>query len=108
MLFFIRCKPALSWMMVFTLAYWAQCASAQLAASGQSPFESGGRLALDADELKWIRDNPRVVVASMQFPLYLFKDEHGRWNGLTDDILRRIQDMTGLEFVHRESFSPIN
>ncbi|MBC3373764.1 transporter substrate-binding domain-containing protein [Pseudomonas sp. SWRI92] len=106
MLFFIRCKPALSWMMVFTLAYWAQCASAQLAASGQSPFESGGRLALDADELKWIRENPRVVVASMQFPLYLFKDEHGRWNGLTDDILRRIQDMTGLEFVHRESFSP--
>ena len=107
MLFFIRCKPVLSWMMGLVLMYWTQWGgAAQLAASGQPPFEPGGRLALDAEELRWIRENPRVVVASMQFPLYLFKDERGRWNGLNDDILRHIAHMTGLEFVHRESFSP--
>ncbi len=49
---------------------------------------------------------PRVIVATMQFPLYLFKNELGQWNGLNHDILQRIAQMTGLEFVHRESFSP--
>jgi two-component system sensor histidine kinase EvgS len=107
MLFFIRCKPAMSWMMGLMLLCWVQWGgAAQLAASGKPPIETGGQLALDAQELEWIRENPRVVVASMQFPLYLFKNEHGQWSGLNDDILRRIGRMTGLEFVHRESFSP--
>lgn len=107
MLFFNRCKPAMSWMMGLMLLCWAQGGgAAQLAASGKPPFEAGGRLALDDQELEWVRENPRVVVASMQFPLYLFKNERGQWNGLNDDILRRIGHMTGLEFVHRESFSP--
>ncbi|MFW9266281.1 transporter substrate-binding domain-containing protein [Pseudomonas sp. NR3] len=107
MLFFIRCKPVMSWMMGLVFLFGAPWGgAAQLAASGKPPFESSGRIALDAQELKWISENPRVVVASMQFPLYLFKNERGQWNGLNDDILRRIEHMTGLEFVHRESFSP--
>ena len=47
----------------------------------------------------------RVIVATMQFPLYLFKDEHGQWTGLNSDLLKRISDMTGLQFVYQESFS---
>jgi two-component system sensor histidine kinase EvgS len=34
---------------------------------------------LDAQELKWITEHPRVIVASLEYPLYLFKDEHGHW-----------------------------
>ncbi|QBZ88167.1 transporter substrate-binding domain-containing protein [Pseudomonas viciae] len=107
MLFFIRCKPALSWVIGLALMYSAQWSgAAQLAAIETPPFEPDERLVLDAQELKWIKENPRVIVASMQFPLYLFKNELGQWNGLNHDILQRIAQMTGLEFVHRESFSP--
>ncbi|MCP2070624.1 UNVERIFIED_ORG: two-component system sensor histidine kinase EvgS [Pseudomonas lini] len=107
MLFFIRCKPALSWVIGLALMYLAQWSgAAQLAAIETPPFEPDERLVLDAQELKWIKENPRVIVASMQFPLYLFKNELGQWNGLNHDILQRIAQMTGLEFVHRESFSP--
>lgn len=107
MLFFIRCKPALCWLIGLALMYWAQWSgAAQLAAIETPPFEPDERLVLDAQELKWIKENPRVIVASMQFPLYLFKNELGQWNGLNHDILQRIAHMTGLEFVHRESFSP--
>ncbi|MFJ4195875.1 transporter substrate-binding domain-containing protein [Pseudomonas sp. NPDC089534] len=60
---------------------------------------------LDADERQWIREHPEVVVASVQYPLYLFQDEHGHWSGLNNDVLKRIGAMTGLEFVHQESFS---
>ena len=107
MLFFIRCKPALSWVIGLALMYLAQWSgAAQLAAIETPPFEPDERLVLDAQELKWIKENPRAIVASMQFPLYLFKNELGQWNGLNHDILQRIAQMTGLEFVHRESFSP--
>jgi two-component system sensor histidine kinase EvgS len=80
--------------------------AAQLATYETPPFGPGERLVLDPQELKWIEQNPQVIVASMQFPLYLFKNERGQWNGLNNDILLRIARMTGLEFVHRESFSP--
>ncbi|UVL85048.1 transporter substrate-binding domain-containing protein [Pseudomonas sp. B21-028] len=107
MLFFIKCKPALGWMTGLVLMCWMQWGgAAQLAAFEAPPFQSGERLVLDARELQWIEEHPRVVVASMQFPLYLFKNERGQWNGLNNDILLRIARMTGLEFVHRESFSP--
>ena len=107
MLFFIKCKPALSWATGLALMCWMQWAStAQLAALESRPFKAGQGLALDTQELKWIEEHPRVVVASMQFPLYLFKNELGQWNGLNHDILQRIAQMTGLEFVYRESFSP--
>jgi membrane-bound lytic murein transglycosylase MltF len=48
---------------------------------------------------------PSVIVASVQYPLYLFQDEHGHWSGLNNDVLKRISAMTGLQFVHQESFS---
>jgi two-component system sensor histidine kinase EvgS len=60
---------------------------------------------LDAQERQWIRENPRVTVASVQYPLYLFQDEHGQWSGLNNDVLKHISAMTGLQFVHQESFS---
>lgn len=107
MLFFIKCKPALSWVTGLALMCWMPWAStAQLAVLESRPFNAGERLALDAQELKWIEENPTVVVASMQFPLYLFKNELGQWSGLNHDILQHIARMTGLEFIHRESFSP--
>ncbi|MDO7899245.1 transporter substrate-binding domain-containing protein [Pseudomonas citrulli] len=107
MLFFIKSKPMRGWVAGLALAYWAPWGgAAPLATVEAPPFNPGERLVLDASELKWIRENPRVVVASMQFPLYLFKNELGQWDGLNHDILQRIALMTGLEFVHRESFSP--
>jgi two-component system sensor histidine kinase EvgS len=60
---------------------------------------------LDAKERQWIRDNPRIIVASVQYPLYLFQDEHAHWSGLNNEVLQRISAMTGLQFVHQESFS---
>lgn len=107
MLLVNRCKPALSWMMGLALMYWMQWAGAAPSTTpGQPPLEAGERLALDARELDWIRQNPRVVVASMQIPLYLFKNARGEWSGLNADILNAIEHMTGLQFIHRESFSP--
>lgn len=107
MLFFIKSKPLRSWVAGLALMYWAPWGGATPLTTVQAPpLNPGERLVLDARELKWIRENPRVVVASMQFPLYLFKNELGQWDGLNHDILQRIALMTGLEFVHRESFSP--
>ena len=60
---------------------------------------------LAAHERQWIRDNPKVTVTSVQYPLYLFQDEHGQWSGLNNDVLKRVTAMTGLRFVHQESFS---
>jgi two-component system sensor histidine kinase EvgS len=106
MLFVNRCKPALSWMMGLALMYWTQWGGADPSTTpGHLPLEVGARLVLDARELDWIRQNPLVVVASMQIPLYLFKNARGEWSGLNADILQSIEQMTGLEFVHRESFS---
>jgi two-component system sensor histidine kinase EvgS len=67
--------------------------------------EHGKSIGLDAEELQWIAEHPSVIVASLDYPLYLFKDEHGHWSGLNKDVLDRISAMTGLKFVHAESFS---
>ena len=64
-----------------------------------------GQIKLSSKERDWIRQNPVVTVASQQYPLYTFKTGDERWVGLSQDILSRISRMTGLEFVHRESFS---
>lgn len=64
-----------------------------------------GTVVLDEEERQWIRDNPTVIVAAEQYPLYLFLDEHGHWSGLNSDVLKRISAMTGLQFIYRESFS---
>lgn len=63
------------------------------------------QIKLSSRERDWIRKNPVVTVASQQYPLYTFKTGDERWVGLSQDILYRISRMTGLEFVHRESFS---
>lgn len=63
------------------------------------------QIKLSAREREWISQNPVVTVASQQYPLYTFKTGDDRWVGLSQDILSRIARMTGLEFVHRESFS---
>ncbi|NMY37657.1 MULTISPECIES: transporter substrate-binding domain-containing protein [unclassified Pseudomonas] len=57
------------------------------------------------NEREWIKANPVVTVVSQQFPLYTFKNAVGEWEGLSIDILARISRMTGLQFVHEESFS---
>ena len=56
-------------------------------------------------EREWIKANPVVTVVSQQYPLYTFRNAMGEWEGLSIDILARISRMTGLQFVHEESFS---
>ncbi|MDR9861358.1 MULTISPECIES: transporter substrate-binding domain-containing protein [Pseudomonas] len=106
MLFEKGFKPVLNWMFFLgLLAGVSSSGAAQLARHDSVRPANIDPVALDARERQWIRDNPRVIVASVQYPLYLFQDEHGRWNGLNNDVLQRISAMTGLRFVHEESFS---
>lgn len=100
----LRFKPALCWVIFLGgLALGHDGLAAQLETREiAGTLES---LALDAQERAWIAEHPRVIVASVQYPLYLFKDEQGKWNGLNNDILQRISSLTGIEFVHEESFS---
>src|ERR1700742_1692192 len=104
MLFEKGVRPALGWLLVLCLCVLGRGSmAAQLVLHEQA--QKAEMIALDERERQWIRDNPRVTVASVQYPLYLFQDEHGRWNGLNNDVLNRITAMTGLQFVHEESFS---
>ncbi|WP_426202272.1 transporter substrate-binding domain-containing protein [Pseudomonas sp. TWP3-1] len=106
MRFYSGLKPALVWL--FLLGLWAcmqGAQAAQLSMRADDVELNIQPIELDAQELQWIRDNPRVTVASLQYPLYLFQDERGQWSGLNDDLLKRISAMTGLQFVHQESFS---
>lgn len=99
-------RPVLSWVFFFGwLVLGASSHAAQLMLHDASELSNIEPIALDARERQWIRDNPQVIVASVQYPLYLFQDEHGRWNGLNNDVLQRISSMTGLRFEHEESFS---
>jgi ABC-type amino acid transport substrate-binding protein len=106
MLFFRKTRSTPYWL--FLLA--ALCVT-QWGLAAQSVARSPGKVAaevkvdLDTHELNWITEHPRVIVSSLEYPLYLFKDEHGQWNGLNKDLLNRISAMTGLQFVHAESFS---
>lgn len=74
---------------------------------GHEPVKAGAGawIALDARELKWIAEHQPVKVASLEYPRLLFKNEQGQWSGLNRDMLDRISAMTGLRFVHVESFS---
>ncbi|MHC8390449.1 transporter substrate-binding domain-containing protein [Pseudomonas sp. MDT2-39-1] len=106
MLFFRGLKPAVCWMFLIGVLGIAQGgAAAQLAIPESRGSGAGATIELDAQESRWIAEHPQVIVASVQYPLYLFKDEHGQWSGLNNDLLNRISAMTGLQFVHEESFS---
>ena len=106
MLFFRGFRPAVCWMFLLgTLGFGPWVKAAQLVAHDSRASTAVARIELDAQELQWIRDHPEVVVASAQYPLYLFKDDYGHWSGLNNDVLDRISAMTGLRFVHEESFS---
>lgn len=63
------------------------------------------RIELSPVEQAWILKHQHVVVASQQFSPYLFKDKDGQWVGMDVDLLNRISRMTGLQFVHEETFS---
>lgn len=104
MLFERGWKPTLKRVLLLCLLYgWRVSAAAHLAhEEGQMNI---GTVVLNEEEQRWIRDNPTVIVAAEQYPLYLFLDEHGHWSGLNSDVLKRISAMTGLQFIYRESFS---
>lgn len=105
MRFFRDVKPALGWLFVLAMlgfVRWGVAAQMMLHDAGGSRVQP---IELEPEEQQWIRDNPRIVVASVQYPLYLFQDEHAHWSGLNNDVLQRISVMTGLQFVHQESFS---
>ncbi|MHC8412860.1 transporter substrate-binding domain-containing protein [Pseudomonas sp. Hz4] len=107
MLFFSRFKPAVCWIFFLAgtlgVAQWGS--ASQLVASQSKGSVASPTIELDAQELKWIAEHSQVIVTSVQYPLYLFKDEHGHWSGLNNDLLNRISAMTRLQFVHEESFS---
>lgn len=106
MLFYRGLKPALGWLFLLAVLGWTHSGmAAQMALDQANASASVQAIELDAHEQQWIRDNPRVTVASVQYPLYLFQDEHGQWSGLNNDVLKRVSAMTGLQFEHQESFS---
>ncbi|EJM81846.1 PAS domain S-box [Pseudomonas sp. GM74] len=106
MLFTSVFKPVACWLFLFGMlgiAEWGGANPASIPAPGKSVARS--MVVLDDLELQWMESHPRVVVTALEYPLYLFKDEHGQWTGLNSDLLKRISDMTGLRFVYQESFS---
>ena len=105
MLFFKGLKPAACWIFLVAAMGFSQGVVAAHLATPERSGSAGTRIRLDAQELQWIAEHPRVIVASTQYPLYLFKDEHGQWSGLNNDVLNRISAMTGLQFEHEETFS---
>ncbi|RVD76586.1 transporter substrate-binding domain-containing protein [Pseudomonas koreensis] len=106
MLFERAIKPALGWFLLLCLSGFVRGGmAAQMVLHEQVQAQKIELIELDERERRWIRDNPSVTVASVQYPLYLFQDEHGHWTGLNIDVLKRISAMTGLQFVHEESFS---
>ena len=106
MRFYSRLRPALSWLFLLGLSGVLQLTeAAHLTMHSEGAELNVQPIELDAQEQQWIRENPRVTVASVQYPLYLFQDEHGQWSGLNNDVLKHISAMTGLQFVHQESFS---
>lgn len=105
MLFERAIKPALGWLLLLCLSGFVRAGAAAQVLHEQVQAQKIEMIELDDRERRWIRDNPSVRVASVQYPLYLFQDEHGHWAGLNNDVLRRISAMTGLQFVYEESFS---
>ncbi|KPN92610.1 transporter substrate-binding domain-containing protein [Pseudomonas nunensis] len=99
-------RPAMCWIFLLGAMGLGHCArAAQLMGFEAAAPMTVDAIELDAEELQWIRAHPQVIVASKQYPLYQFKDEHGQWSGLNIDVLQRISAMTGLNFVHEETFS---
>jgi two-component system sensor histidine kinase EvgS len=94
-------KSAMGWLL---LVGALGCGQWALATQPQAP-NSAGLFKLDAREREWLADHPPIIVASKQYPRYLFRDAQGRWSGLHHDVLQRISTMTGLQFVYDESFS---
>ncbi|MGF6130283.1 PAS domain S-box-containing protein [Pseudomonas frederiksbergensis] len=106
MLFLRGLRPAVCWIFLLGAMSFGHCArAAQLMEYEAATPTSVGAIELNAEELQWIRAHPQVIVASKQYPLYQFKDEYGQWSGLNIDVLDRISVMTGLHFVHEETFS---
>lgn len=106
MLFFRELKPVACWMFLLGamgVAHWVM--AAHLAPPDPKVAVAGASIGLSAQELQWIAEHPRIIVASKHFPMYLFKDEYGQWSGLYNDVLNRISAMTGLRFVYEETFS---
>ena len=81
--FFKGLKPAACWMFLLGamgIAHWVMAAHS--ATPEPRGAVAGATLRLNAQELQWIAEHPRVIVASKQYPLYLFKDEQGQWLSL--------------------------
>lgn len=106
MRFFFGFKPSLCrWLFFAAIAFAHPALAVHGGSLAPETSIAGKGPRLDAPELEWIREHPQVIVASLQYPLYLFKDKRGQWAGLNSDILRRISSMTGLQFIHEETFS---
>ncbi|RON52816.1 histidine kinase [Pseudomonas frederiksbergensis] len=106
MLFLRGLRPAVCWIFLLGAMSLGHCArAAQLMEYEVATPTTVDGIELNAEERQWIRAHPQVIVASKQYPLYQFKDEYGQWSGLNIDVLDRISVMTGLHFVHEETFS---
>jgi two-component system sensor histidine kinase EvgS len=99
-------KPVARWLILFGIlgiAEWGGASPASIQERGKTVERSV--VVLDDQEVQWIASHPLVVVTALEYPLYQFKDEYGQWTGLNSDLLKRVSDMTGLQFVYEESFS---
>jgi two-component system sensor histidine kinase EvgS len=99
-------KPVARWLFLFAalgIVGWGGASPALIQERGKSVARS--MVVLNDEELQWVASHPRVVVAALEYPLYQFKDEYGQWTGLNSELLKRISDMTGLQFDYVESFS---
>ena len=106
MLFTSVFKSVARWLFLFGIVGVAESGAANPASiQERGKPVAGSAVVLDETELQWIASHPRVVVTALEYPLYQFKDEFGQWTGLNSDLLQRISDMTGLQFVYQESFS---
>ncbi|MGX1084609.1 transporter substrate-binding domain-containing protein [Pseudomonas sp. AP3_22 TE3818] len=98
-------KPVARWLVLFGIVGVAEWGGASPVLIQERGKTARSAVVLDDQELQWIASHPRVVVTALEYPLYQFKDEQGQWTGLNSDLLKRISDMTGLQFVYEESFS---
>jgi two-component system sensor histidine kinase EvgS len=106
MLFFRKTRSTGYWFFLLAALCVTQWGvAAQAIVHSPDKVTSDVKVGLNIHELDWINEHPRIIVSSLEYPPYLFKDKHGRWNGLNKDLLNRISTMTGLQFVHAESFS---
>ncbi|MGJ3261273.1 MAG: transporter substrate-binding domain-containing protein [Rhodospirillales bacterium] len=71
-------------------------------AQSRAPEVGRGNILLSADEAAWLRDNPEITVAADDdYPPINFSNADGRPAGMAVDLVKLIEERTGLEISIR-------